>query len=185
MISEVVNALFITYVGTEYLLENNGVTSNKRWTQILQSKAFVTVLATVILLNIIDRVTGAAEIINELLQGFLHLPKVVFAAIVYVVALYFDCKRVAKVLTLKTFLPLVGKAFLRVLPAYPFLAVVISFGFMIVINIFEALHLPLELLNWPIYYGTLYGPFSFVYWKVKERVVDDSFHTLPRVKTPW
>lgn len=184
MISEVVNALFITYVGTEYLLENNGVTT-QRFSQVFQSKAFAIVLATVVVLNIIDRVTGAAEAINELLQGFLHLPKALFAALTYMVALYFDCKRVSPVLTLKTFLPLVGKAFCRVLPAYPFLAVIISFGFMIVINVFEALHLPMEILNWPIYYGTLYGPFSFVYWKVKERVVDESFNTLPRIKTPW
>lgn len=185
MISEVINAIFITYIGTEYLLASDGVTTNKRLTTVFQSKAFAIVLATVFVLNVIDRVTGAADVINEVLQGFLHLPKVAFAAIVYMVALYFDCKRVAKVLTLKTFLPLVGKAFCRVLPVYPFLAVAISFVFMIVINVFEALHLPLELLNWPIYYGTLYGPFSFVYWKVKERVVDDSFNTLPRIKTPW
>ena len=115
----------------------------------------------------------------------MHLPKVAFAALAYNVALYFDCKRAQPVLTVKTFLPIVGKAFLRVLPAYPFLAIVISFGFMILINIFEALHLNLDLLNWPIYYGTLYGPFSFVYYKVKERVVDESFNTLPRMKTPW
>ncbi|CAB9498035.1 expressed unknown protein [Seminavis robusta] len=178
MISEVVNALLLTYFGTEYLLAEAG-NLPKRKTQ-----AFFYLVASVIFVNIFDRVTGAAEVINSLLQGFLHLPKVLFAAFAYVVALYFDCKKLQAALTVKTFLPLVGKAFLRVLPAYPFLAVVISFGFMIVINIFEALHIPLEYLNWPIYYGTLYGPFSFVYWKVKERVVDDSYHTLP-TKTPW
>lgn len=175
----------LSYVGTEYLLEDNGVTSKNRSSKILQSKSFHTVLAIVVLLNVIDRVTGAAEALNGMLQGFLHLPKVLFAAIIYQAALYWDCKRVSPVLTVGTFMPLVGKAFCRVLPAYPFLAVVISFGFMIVINIFEALHLPLELLNWPIYYGTLYGPFSFVYWKVKERVVEDACRTLPSVKTPW
>ena len=83
MISEVVNALFITYVGTEYLLETDNSSTNKRLTQLLQSQAFRVVLGIVILLNVIDRVTGAAEVINDLLQGFLHLPKVVFAAMVF------------------------------------------------------------------------------------------------------
>ena len=182
MISEVLNALFITYVGTEYLLD--GVSTQKRLTK--RKSTFAILAFIVVFVNFIDRVTGAADVVNEALKGFLHTPRVVFAAVVYVVALYYDCRRVSRAtLTLKTFLPLVGKAFLRVLPAYPFLAVAISFVFMIVINIFEALHLPLEILNWPIYYGTLYGPFSFVYWKVKERVVDESFNTLPRTKTPW
>jgi hypothetical protein len=148
MISEVVNALFITYVGSEYLLaESSGFARRKK-------KGLAYLLVAVASLNVFDRVTGAAGFLNKLLNGFLHLPKVGFAALVYVVALYFDCKKVAPALTAKVFLPLVGKAFLRVLPAYPFLAVVISFGFMIVINIFEALNLPLEYLNWPIYYGT-------------------------------
>ena len=190
MISEVVNSLFITYIGTEYLIENSS-DSNKssgrgRLTRFLRSKLFYSVVVAVVVLNIVDRVTGAAAVINNLLQGFFHLPKVFFAATIYNVALYFDCRHVSPVsLTVQTFLPLVGKAFVRVLPAYPFLAVAVSFVFMIVINVFERLHIPLEYLNWPIYYGTLYGPFSFVYWKVKERVVHDSLYSLPRTKTPW
>ena len=185
MISEVVNSLFITYIGTEYLIENSSDASSGRLSRFLKSKAFYAVVAGVLCLNIVDRVTGAADVINSLLQGFFHLPKILFAATIYILALYFDCRQVSPALTAKTFLPLVGKAFVRVLPAYPFLAVAVSFVFMIVINIFEALHIPLEYLNWPIYYGTLYGPFSFVYWKVKERVVNESFYSLPRTKTPW
>jgi hypothetical protein len=151
MISEVVNALLITYVGTEYLLvESCGFPQRKK-------KGLAILFAVVAFLNVFDRVTGAAAFLNKLLNGFLHLPKIGFAALVFVVALYFDCKKVAPTLTADSFLPLVGKAFLRVLPAYPFLAVAISFGFMIVINIFEALRIPLEYLNWPIYYGMLRG----------------------------
>ena len=147
MISEIVNALLITYIGTEYLLQDGNITKRK-------SQAFAYLAAAAVGVNIFDRVTGAAAVINNLLDGFLHLPKVGFAAVAYVVALYVDCKKRNPVLTVNTFLPLVGKAFLRVLPAYPFLAVVISFGFMLLINLFEALHLDLALLNWPIYYGT-------------------------------
>ena len=102
-----------------------------------------------------------------LLKGFLHLPKILFAAVSYVVALYVDCRRVSPKLTLGEFLPAVAWAFLRVIPVYPFLAVLISFVFLFVIAIVEGLGLPEDWLNWPIYYGTLYGPFSYVYWRVK------------------
>ena len=136
MISEVVNSLFITYIGTEYLIENSS-DSNKssgrgRLTRFLRSKLFYSVVVAVVVLNIVDRVTGAAAVINNLLQGFFHLPKVFFAATIYNVALYFDCRHVSPVsLTVQTFLPLVGKAFVRVLPAYPFLAVAVSFYFLL------------------------------------------------------
>jgi hypothetical protein len=76
------------------------------------------------------------------------------------------------------FLPYVGRAFVRILPAYPFMAVMISFGFMFIINIWEFFHLPLEWLNSPIYYGTLYGPFGWIYIHVKKHVQQKAM-TLP------
>ena len=66
----------------------------------------------------------------------------------------------------------VGWAFLKILPAYPFLAVLISFVFLFVIDLWEhVFHLPLEWLNNPIYYGTLYGPFAYTYVHVKREVL--------------
>ena len=185
MISEVANALFLTYLGTEYMLESHDIASSSRSTTLLKSTALKVLTLSVILLNVFDRITGAADILNNLLQGFLHAPRVLFAATAYNVALFYDCKRSSPLMTIGTFLPMVGKAFCRVLPWYPFLAVAISFVFMVVINVFETFHWPLEYLNAPIYYGTLYGPFSFVYWKVKERVVDEAYNSLPRTKTIW
>jgi len=179
MISEVVNAILITYAGTEYLLKSNVHGYRKR------NQPFQILLGLVITVNVFERITGAAAITRGFLSGFFHLPKIVLAALSFNVALYYDCRRSQPAQTVRTFLPMVGKAFLRVLPAYPFLAVIFSFGFMILINIFETFHLNLKLLNWPIYYGTLYGPFFFVYYKVKERVIDESLNTLPSRKTPW
>jgi hypothetical protein len=78
------------------------------------------------------------------------------------------------------FLPKVGWAFLlRVLPAYPFLAVMISVGFLFVINLWEFLHLPNEWLNMPIYYGVFYGPLAYTYVHVKQQVVCYESNTLP------
>lgn len=70
------------------------------------------------------------------------------------------------------YLPKVGWAFVKILPAYPFLAVLISFVFIFVVDLWEyVFHLPLEWLNNPIYYGTLYGPFAYTYVHVKREVL--------------
>ena len=177
MISEVANALCITYVATEYILASDGTSSSRSrnhnpwW----HSRSNLVVAVVVVIVNVLDRITGAAVLANELFQGILHAPRVVFAALAYVVALYVDCHRSLPTLNASTFLRHVGAAFCRVAPAYPILAVMISFIFMFVISAFEALHLPLELLNGPIYYCTLYGPFSVIYLQVKRRLLQDYF----------
>jgi hypothetical protein len=78
-----------------------------------------------------------------------------------------------KILPFKSvFMPKVLWTFLKILPAYPFLAVLISFLFLFVIDIWEYIfHLPLEWLNKPIYYGTLYGPFAYTYVYVKKEIL--------------
>lgn len=174
MISEVANALCITYMATEYTLasERAQSSSSSPW---WQSRANVICLIVVVLINIVDRVSGASVLVNEVFQGVLHAPKILFCAAAYVFALFVDCRRVLPSLTVKSFSRHVGAAFCRVAPAYPILAVLISFVFMFIISAFEHLHLPLEWLNWPIYYGTLYGPFSFMYLIVKRRVIQDYF----------
>lgn len=185
MISEVVNALFLTYLATEYTLSTNNNNNNASLSSIRKhsngksrwrsNTTVITVSLSVAVINLLDQITGAAAVLHSGLQGFLHLPKILFAAIIYVLALFIDCRQLChgELLFFKMFLPMVSRAFVRVLPVYPFLAVLISFGFLFVINLFEFLHLPEEWLNLPIYYGTLYGPFSFVYWKVKEKVIHD------------
>lgn len=148
MISEVVNTLFLTYLVTEYLLVTNDFSTRRQnWQKRLFQTHNVTAAALVAVLNLVDRLTGAASFVNGLLQGFLHLPKVIVAALCYVITLYADCKRTSPQLGLNEFLPKVGWTFLKVLPAYPFLAVLISFVFLFLINIFEFLNLPLELVS--------------------------------------
>jgi hypothetical protein len=185
MISEVVNALCITYIATEYTLASCNSTTDGRqsWWKIFsrapKQQHLIGIVVIVVLINILDRVSGAAEFANEMFQGVLHVPKVILCALVYVIALYIDCRRYATPLrNFKTFSCLVGAAFCRVAPAYPILAVMISFVFMFVISAFEALKLPLEWLNMPIYYGTLYGPFSVIYYIVKKRALQD-YYSLP------
>jgi len=189
MISEVLNALLLTYLATEYSVASSK--STMAWRQsggdgrtaflhILQQPRFLVPCFVVVLVNLIERASFLGNVITETLHRFLHIPKILFAAISYIVVLYYDCKRRHSSLEAFAFLKQVGLAFLYVLPVYPFLAVLISLGFLFVINIFEFFHWDEQLLNAPIYYGVLYGPFSFVYWRVKEKIVQER-STLPSV----
>eukprot|EP00536_Pseudo-nitzschia_multiseries_P017612 jgi/Psemu1/293120/fgenesh1_pg.1674_\ len=143
---------------------------------------------------------SAASLLPRIPSHYVVIPaKLGLAATSYVLALYVDVhrERVAtttnanankiygkshthrrtpkKIPFRSVFLPKVGWAFLRILPAYPFLAVLISFVFLFVVDLWEyVLHLPLEWLNRPIYYGTLYGPFAYTYVHVKQEVVRES-----------
>jgi hypothetical protein len=171
MISEVVNALFLTYVASEYLVAEDLPSRRAGRRRMIPRSTLVMVLIAG-LVNILDRVTGAQDMANNLFQGFLHLPRVCFVAVMYIVALYIDVTRRAPQSPCK-FLFKVGWQFLKVLPVYPFLAILISFVFLFVINLWEALDLPMEWLNAPIYYGTLYGPFGFVYVRVKRSILNE------------
>lgn len=180
MMSEVVNALFITFIATEYTLSSDGGRRSSHASSWYLSVKHVAALLVVVIVNVSDHVTGATDFANEIFQGVLHAPKIVVCADAYMSALYLDCKRVAPLLSFKRFVRYVGAAFCRVAPAYPILAVAISFVFMFVISLWEALHLPLEWLNMPIYYGTLYGPFSAIYYIVKKRVLQE-YYSLPTI----
>mmetsp|Transcript_31225 Transcript_31225/g.65307 ORF Transcript_31225/g.65307 Transcript_31225/m.65307 type:complete len:246 (+) Transcript_31225:284-1021(+) len=134
--------------------------------------------------------TGVAisQWIHIKLEGGFHIPRICVAIISFLVALYYDCRRVVPTLSRGNqrkrdgmssrewsngfFFRLLFHCFCRLLPIYPFLAVVISFGFLFVASLFEKMNIPTRLLNMPIYYGTLYGPLSFMYWDVKKGIVD-------------
>ena len=133
-------------------------------------------------------VTGLAisQWIHGRVEGLFHIPRVLIAMISFSVALYWDCRRVMGLVSSTNssdrantapawsngfFFRLLLKSFCRLLPIYPFLAVLISFGFLFVVSFFEKMNLSTHILNNPIYYGTLYGPLSLMYWDVKKGVL--------------
>jgi hypothetical protein len=203
--AEVFNALLITYIATEYSLTNSSSsassslsaqtpasTSSPKKTKkdgfdirtFLSARHNQIVLLVVISVNLIDKLilaeSATASFIKQFFERLLHAPKILLAAILYVVVLYIDClKHTRQQLPIRRFLGCVGVQFLKILPLYPFLVVLISFGFMVFISLLEHLHIPLEWLNWPLYYGTLYGPFSFVYFQVKAKIIEEGKYFIP------
>ena len=174
MLLEAINSVFLTFLATEYLLlDDDRITLYQFFSQQQQrSRPLQYTIAGVILINIFVNfhTIGASlvEWIHAKLSQFIHVPRIVVAISSFVLTLYWDCRRNNHVNTITNatrtrtwsdqyFLKLLVQSFCRLLPIYPFLAVIISFGFLFVITIFERLHLPMEILNMPIYYGTLYG----------------------------
>ena len=185
MITELVNSIFITYLASEYSLSNKSGTLSRPELFLQQRSRVGTVGAAVLTINVLDSITGIGGLVHLALNRFLRLPKVALAAGAYVVALYYDCqwtlvRRKCNPLRFRhEFCPRVMRAFVRILPIYPILAVLLSFIFLFVITAFEFLQLSTEILNWPIYYGTLYGPFSYIYWTVKSKVLLEFQNTIP------
>ena len=110
-----------------------------------------------------------AHWIHVKVETFFRVPRIIVAILTFLVVLYWDCRhryqqncKRSQLLSPAPwsngyFVRQLVQSFCRLLPVYPFLAVVISFGFLFIITAFERLHLPLQILNMPIYYGTLYG----------------------------
>lgn len=129
--------------------------------------------------------------VHEKVETLFRIPRIFVAILTFLVALYWDCRQKYKhnckhsellspaPWSNRYFFRQLLQSFCRLLPVYPFLAVIISFGFLFIITAFEKLHLPEEILNMPIYYGTLYGPLMMMYWDVKKTVAR-SGSILPR-----
>jgi hypothetical protein len=167
---EAVNSVFLTFLATEYLLlVDDRITLYQFFSQQQQrSLPLQYTIAGVLLINIFVsfHTIGSSLVgwIHIKLSQFFHVPRIIVAISSFLLTLYWDCRRNNQATAATTttwsdqyFLKLLVQSFCRLLPIYPFLAVIISFGFLFVITIFERLHLPMEILNMPIYYGTLYG----------------------------
>jgi len=205
MILEAVNSVCLTYLATEFLLNNNddntSTHGNSSSASTLQSiKTFISqqsrtiqyTFVTLICINIFVYCHDAGQTILDYIQYKLfHIPRILLAICSFLIALYWDCRykylqnsknnqsNSTAPWSNRYFIKQLVQSFIRLLPVYPFLAVVISFNFLFVIILFEKLHLPSDILNAPIYYGTLYGPCMLMYWDVKKTVVR-SGNVLPR-----
>ena len=207
MILEAVNSVCLTYLATEFLLNNNdyNTTSAQYGTisvvLLLQSikTTFISqhsrpiqyTFVTVICINIFVYYHDAGQTILDYIHHKLFIPRILLAICSFLIALYWDCRykylqnsrnnqsNSTAPWSNRYFIKQLVQSFIRLLPVYPFLAVVISFGFLFIITLFEKLHLNSEILNTPIYFGTLYGPLIMMYWDVKKTVVR-SGNVLPR-----
>ena len=62
-------------------------------------------------------------------------------------------------------------AFAQTVLLMPLIAIAFGCIFLVVLSFCQLIHVSTDWLNWPIYYGVLYGPWSFVYVLVKRRCI--------------
>lgn len=96
---------------------------------------------------------------------------VFMVAVFFSLAAFLDVRREVNTLTFLGFMPHVIRGLKWVLPVFPFLMVAFSLFFFLLVCLCEAVKIDPHFLNYPIYYGTLYGPFSLVYWNVKKEML--------------
>jgi hypothetical protein len=108
------------------------------------------------------------------LAVLLHLPlwlwpiKIPLIALVYLGILWVDCSRNIQIKAAKSlFFAQVFRSILILIPLFPMFAVVIAAGFLLIGFLMQLLQISTDYLNWPIYYGVMYGPFAFIYIDVK------------------
>ena len=96
---------------------------------------------------------------------------VVVVAFFFTFAAYLDVRREMTTLTFTLFLPHAALGLRWILPVFPCLMVGFSLLFFVLVLLVEGVGIDSHILNYPIYYGTLYGPFSLIYWNVKKKLL--------------
>lgn len=92
--------------------------------------------------------------------------KIILIALTFLISLWADCSRNRHIAP-RVFFAEIWRACTFLAPVFPFVAILISFGLMLMRSIFDFFRFPTRILHWPIYYLTIYGPFAIVYHRVK------------------
>ena len=90
-------------------------------------------------------------------------------AVAFMLLCYFDVRRFRRGITASVFLRELAIALAYVAPLFPCLAVGISVVFFMLISLLEFVRVDPHVLNSAVMYGTLYGPFAWVYFVTKRR----------------
>ena len=90
-------------------------------------------------------------------------------AVAFMLLCYFDVRRFRRGITATIFLRELAIALAYVAPLFPCLAVGISVVFFMLISLLEFVRIDPHVLNGAVMYGTLYGPFAWVYFVTKRR----------------
>jgi len=218
MLREVINAVFVTYLASEWLADSDGGPSRRGAATAARAGACVAAANGFLWLSAADDAAVAAFVQIASLPAIVaaveaalvaavaiglarragartapaaacvllasswaaclalggrakpHAPAVLLAGAFFVGGLYCDVSRAAAV-DGPAFARALASAALYVAPCYPLLAVAISLVFLLLIGVFEKIGLPLDLLDAPIYYGCLYGPFAAVYVDAKRSLL--------------
>lgn len=102
------------------------------------------------------------------------LRRVLLATVAYPLACYLDLLRTSSSLRFRDFLSLIPRALLVTVGLFPLLLIGIGAIFLALCSVLEHTGVDPHVINWPIYYGVLYGPFAGFYFDIKRRFLGKS-----------
>ena len=145
-VTEIAVSLLCTYASSEYL---HG--SRKR--------AMYAVLAALV-------VTVMHATLAALLPALSVVSKLPLVGAIYLGALYADVVTYGGLSRVEFARALTGAA-VELMPLFPLFSIAFAFVFLELGELFERIGISHLWLNQPIYYGVLYGPFCYLYVRVK------------------
>ena len=147
--TEILASILCTYASSEYL---HG--SRKRALYAAFAALFVTI------------VHATQDWVAEMLPALGIVSKVPLVAAVYCGTLYADAVVYGGMRRVQFARAFTG-ALMELLPLFPLLSIAFAFVFLEMGELSERLGMGHKWLNVPIYYGVLYGPFCYLYVRVK------------------
>jgi hypothetical protein len=105
--------------------------------------------------------------------------RVVGIALLFVLLNILDVRRHDPDILPADYVRALARAIAYAIPAFPVAAVVISTAFLVLVSLFELMHVDPHRLSSAIYYGTLYGPLYVIYWKIKVDLIGGGSTVLP------
>jgi len=104
--------------------------------------------------------------------------RVLLATVAYPLACYADLLRCNPHLSPRNFATLVPRALVDTAALFFPIFMFISAVFLGLVSALEHAGMDSHVLNWPVYYGIIYGPFATFYFSVKRQFLHKGFHTM-------
>lgn len=115
--------------------------------------------------------------INDDILHHTEALKEVCAMFAFALLTYVDIKRMNPYFTASSLVEEISRAFPLMMSMYPLLILVVGLLFLAIASLMETLNLETAVLNLPVYYGIIYGPFFHLYYHVKKE--GKKAHILP------
>lgn len=126
-------------------------------------------LALFLILLLLLRLAGVDALVHHTVAL-----KIVAIAGIFLLVNFVDVKRLDPAVDLSSYSKAFAAALLYAIPAFPVAAVAISVCFLVIVSAMEAVSIDPHWINSPVYYGTVYGPFYVLYWRIKRELLGSS-----------
>ena len=179
---ELWNSLCLTLLASELTLRLDTATTLEAWFSTRRNWFGVWLLPNIVFVGVrfISRASTAVDeflhnagvalsFVSVLLKSSAARALVVAAAFAGTLWLSLTRTHAGQALTPLAFARILIVSVLESLPILPIIACIVAFSFLVLVSLCQWLALPTSWLNWPIYFGVLYGPFATIFFVARRR----------------